>query len=292
MTEPTSFVLPVDKPAGPTSHDVVAAARRALGIKRIGHTGTLDPFASGLMLLCVGSATRVAEYLTDLPKTYHATARLDGRTLTDDDTSDVIDHSARWQSLAPDQINDALQLHVGDIMQMPPQYSAKKIAGERAYDIARRGDVATLVPVPVHISRITLVDVQLPEIQFEVECASGTYIRAIARDVGEQLGTGGYLTQLRRTKVGQYQVDEALAMDELGEQGRVNAIAVSPADALAHLAAIEVTDEQARAIRFGQTIAVQPQRNGIVTLLHDDKLIAIGEANGESVRPRKVMADA
>jgi tRNA pseudouridine55 synthase len=292
LTEPTSFVLPVDKPAGPTSHDVVAAARRALGIKRIGHTGTLDPFASGLMLLCVGNATRIAEYLTDLPKTYHASARLDGRTLTDDNTSDVLDASTRWESLTREQIDAALQQQVGSIMQMPPQYSAKKIAGERAYDIARRGDVATLAAVPVHISRITLIDAQLPEIQFEVECASGTYIRAIARDVGEQLGTGGYLTQLRRMRVGDYDADEALAMAELNERERVQAKAVRPADALAHLPAIELTAEQARAIRFGQHIVVDPPVSGIISLLQDGVLIAIGIADGKSVRPRKVMADA
>lgn len=292
MTELTSFVLPIDKPAGPTSHDVVAAARRALGIKRIGHTGTLDPFASGLMLLCVGSATRIAEYLTDLPKTYHATARLDGRTLTDDDTSPIIEATEQWKALTPEQIDGALQQQVGDIMQVPPQYSAKKIAGERAYDIARRGDVATLVPVPVHISRITLIGVQLPDIQFEVECASGTYIRAIARDAGALLGTGGYLTQLRRTKVGRYHADEALTMDELSERERVAATAVHPADALAHLPGVEVTAEQARAIRFGRSIAIDRVADGTITLLEDGKLIAIGEAAGQSVRPRKVLADA
>src|SRR5687767_15938322 len=127
--------------------------------------------------------------------------RLDGRTVTDDNTSELIEQSERWQQLTLDDINAALSSQIGEIMQLPPQFSAKKIAGERAYDIARRGDVATLTATPVTIYEIVLVSVELPEFVFDVACSSGSYIRSIARDVGEQLGTGGYLTRLRRTAV-------------------------------------------------------------------------------------------
>jgi tRNA pseudouridine55 synthase len=291
LTEFASFVLPVDKPAGPTSHDVVAIARRALGTKRVGHTGTLDPFASGLLLLCVGGATRIAEYLSDLPKTYRATARFDGRTLTDDGTSEVMEPTDAWQAVAADPIETAFQAQVGDIMQLPPQYSAKKIAGERAYDIARRGDVAALVPVPVHIAAIRLLRVKMPDVEFEVDCASGTYIRAIARDVGALLGTGGYLTQLRRTSVGRFHADQAVALADIGDRARVAAAAIPPAQALAHMPALELTAEQERAIRFGQTVTVEPPAQGPVVLTRDGELIAIADADGSQIRPRKVMAN-
>ena len=291
MTESAAFVLPVDKPAGPTSHDVVASARRALGIRRIGHTGTLDPFASGLLLLCVGGATRIAEYLADLPKTYRATARFDGRTLTDDATSEVIEPTDGWRAATPGAIEAAFQAQVGDILQLPPQYSAKKIAGERAYDIARRGDVATLAPVPVHIAAIRLLDVKMPDVEFEVHCASGTYIRAIARDVGALLATGGYLTQLRRTSVGTFHADHAVPLSEIADHERVANAAVTPAQALAHMPSVELTAEQERAIRFGQGIPVEQATQGVVVLVRDGELIAIGEADGPQIRPRKVMAN-
>ena len=292
MTEAASFVVPVDKPEGPTSHDVVAVARRAFGTRRIGHTGTLDPFASGLLLLCVGNATRISEYLTDLPKTYRATARLDGRTLTDDNTSEVIEPSDRWQQLNIDQVKDALQSQAGEIMQMPPQYSAKKIAGERAYEIARRGDVATLVANPVTIYDITLLSADLPEIVFDVECSSGTYIRAIARDVGALLGTGGYLTKLRRTSIGKHNVAQAVATNDLADKEKVTRAALTAVQALSHLPAIELDEAQERAIRFGQSIETTARWKGPLQLVREEKLVAIAELDGTRLRPRKVFGDA
>ena len=292
MSSSASFVIPVDKPAGPTSHDVVARARRAFGTRRIGHTGTLDPFASGLLLLCVGNATRVAEYLTDLPKTYHAHARLDGRTLTDDNTADVLDASDAWRHITETQIRTALQAQTGAIMQMPPQYSAKKIAGERAYEIARRGDVATLTPVPVNIYRIDLRSVQLPDVEFDVECSSGTYIRAIARDLGAALGTGGYLTALRRTRVGKHDVAHAVSMDELGDETRVRQAALTPMQAIEHMEAIELNDDEVRAIRFGQKIERQTSGREPVRLTQRGELIAIAKPIDGRLKPHKVFADA
>jgi tRNA pseudouridine55 synthase len=292
LSSATSLVLPVDKPAGPTSHDVVARARRALGTRRIGHTGTLDPFASGLLLLCVGNATRVAEYLTDLPKTYEARARLDGRTLTDDNTADVLDASDAWRNVTEAQIRAALQTQVGDIMQMPPQYSAKKIEGERAYDIARRGDVATLTPVQVTIYSITVRSVQLPDVEFDVECSSGTYIRAIARDLGTALGTGGYLTALRRTRVGGHDVARAVSLDDLGNEARVRAVALTPMQAIEHMEAIEVNDDEVRAIRFGQKIERSASGSEPVRLTRNGELIAIAKPLDGRLKPHKVFADA
>lgn len=292
MTAAASFVLPLDKPAGPTSHDVVALARRALGVRRIGHTGTLDPFASGLLLLCVGQATRIAEYLSDLPKTYHAHARLDGRTLTDDNTSELTEPSESWRELSSERVTTALQMQLGDTEQLPPQYSAKKIAGERAYDIARRGDVATVAPVPVHIYDIAIIKIELPDVEFEVTCSSGTYIRAIARDLGTQLGTGGYLTQLRRTSIGRLHVHAAIALRELSDAAKVEAAALAPVAALSHMEEVPVSEAEARAIRFGQSIEGSARGVDPVQLTRDGTLVAIAEPRGTQLRPLKVFPDA
>src|SRR5690606_15475878 len=149
---PLNGVLPVDKPSGPTSHDIVAIARRALGIRRIGHTGTLDPFATGLLLLCLGPATRLAEYLSGLPKSYVATMRLGASTSTDDLEGETLESSERWRDISVDALSSALLQQTGDILQVPSRYSAKKIAGERMYDVARRGGVVDLPPVPVTVT--------------------------------------------------------------------------------------------------------------------------------------------
>jgi tRNA pseudouridine55 synthase len=291
LTDAASFVLPIDKPVGPTSHDVVAAARRALGVRRIGHTGTLDPFASGLLLLCVGNATRIAEYLTDLPKTYHASARLDGSTSTDDNTSELTARSEGWRELTAEQVAAALRAQVGQIEQLPPQFSAKKIAGERAYDIARRGDVATLTPVHVHIYEIAVTSIALPEVKFTVTCSSGTYIRAIARDVGARLGTGGYLTELRRTRVGGHDVAEAIPLSALTDAAQVRAAALSSREALAHLQSVEVSEAQARAVSFGQSIDSSVSSSEPIQLTRAGELIAIARVEGALLRPHKVFVN-
>jgi tRNA pseudouridine55 synthase len=292
LSDAPSFVLPVDKPAGPTSHDVVASARRALGTRRIGHTGTLDPFASGLLLLCVGQATRIAEYLTGLPKTYRASARLDGRTLTDDHTSELLEPSEHWRTLSADQVDAALQQQVGALVQLPPQYSAKKIGGQRAYEIARRGAVAAVQPVRVTVHGITLLRAELPDIEFEVTCSSGTYIRAIARDLGAALGTGGYLTALRRTRVGAHDVAAAVALDDLGDAGKVQAAALAPLQSLAHMQAVQLNEDEERAIRFGQAIAAHSEGADPVLLVRAQKLIAVARHDGTRLKPQKVFPDA
>ena len=283
-----SFVLRLDKPVGPTSHDMVAATRRALGIKRVGHTGTLDPFASGLLLLCVGNATRLAEYLTDLPKTYRAVARFDGGTATDDATGERVSTSDSWRELSEHTLRAVLDRQRGTIRQRPSVYSAKKIAGKRAYDLARRGEAVELEASEVTIYDLRIVSVQLPEVTFEVDCSSGTYVRAIARDVGEVLGTGGYLSQLRRTRIGRFDVADALAPAALADQDRVRASTVTMLDAVQHLARVEVTEDEERALRFGRSIS-RSDSPGMVTLVRADELIAMGASDGEHIKPKKVI---
>jgi tRNA pseudouridine55 synthase len=283
-----SFVLPIDKPAGPTSHDVVAIARRALGTKRIGHTGTLDPFASGLLLLCIESATRLAEYLSGLPKTYHATARFDGRTSTDDATGEFISTSEAWRSFNKEAVLAAFQQQRGRILQTPSSFSAKKVAGQRAYELARRGEAVELAPVAVTVFELRITTIELPLVQFEVDCSSGTYVRAIARDVGAELGTGGYLTELRRTAIGPFDVARAVTMEALSDRRRIADQSIGMLDAVAHLPAVDVNEKEGAALRFGQVIA-RAAPPGIIAVAHDRDLVAIALSDGEHIRPKKVF---
>lgn len=286
-------VLPVDKPEGPTSHDAVAAVRRALGSRQVGHTGTLDPFASGLLLVCFGPATRLAEYLTPLPKTYRATLRLGEATDTDDLTGEVLARSDAWRGLPEERVREALTARVGVVEQLPPRFSAKKVGGERMYAAARRGEEVERKPVPVVIHRVEVLEVRLPEVDFEVECGSGTYIRAIARDAGEALGAVAHLRRLRRTRVGPHGVEGAVPLDALGDAERVLAAALSPAAAVAHLPRAEVDAAGAAAIGHGRAVpapADVPEGVPVAVLGPGGALLAVGERAGDRLQPRKVLA--
>jgi tRNA pseudouridine55 synthase len=285
-------VLPVDKPVGPTSHDAVAAVRRALRTREVGHTGTLDPFASGLLLVCVGRATRLAEYLTGLPKTYVATMRLGEATDTDDLTGEVIQSSGAWRSLSGNAIEDALRAQVGTIQQLPPSYSAKKVGGERMYAAARRGETVERKAVAVTVHAIRVLGIDLPDVELEVECGAGTYIRAIARDAGAALGVGGHLRALRRTRVGPHFVDRAVPLDALGDAERVGAAMLTPLEAVSHLPRVAVDEEGIAALRYGRALPAAPETpEGCPLALasEDGALLAIGERTGGVLQPRKVF---
>jgi tRNA pseudouridine55 synthase len=287
-----SGVLPVDKPAGPTSHDAVAAVRRALKTRQVGHTGTLDPFASGLLLVCVGPATRLAEYLAGMRKTYLATMRLGVATDTDDLTGDLLSSSDEWRSITREQVDAALAAQVGTIQQLPPIYSAKKVAGERMYAAARRGEAIERTPSTVTIYGIRLTRFDLPDVEFEVECGAGTYIRAIARDAGEALGVGGHLRTLRRTAVGSHSVDGAVPLSELGDAERVAAAMIAPLDALAHLPRVVVDEAGLALLRHGRAVPASddaPSGAAIALASADGELLAVGEREGDVVHPRKVF---
>lgn len=285
-------MLPVDKPRGPTSHDVVGAARRALGERRIGHTGTLDPFASGLLLLCIGPATRIAEYLTALPKRYTATIRLGTATDTDDLTGEVIRSDEGWRALDREEVEAALRAQVGTILQRPPAFSAKRVDGERLYRSARRGEAREVEPVEVRIDAIEILRYDPPEVEVRVDCGSGTYIRAIARDAGEALGVGGHLSALRRTRVGRFDVTDAVPLDRLSDGEAVRAAMLSPAAALDHLPTATLDAEGIAAIRHGRMVAAPDLADSdpLALLTPDGSLVAIGAAREGSIRPRKVFA--
>ncbi len=283
-------ILPVDKPEGPTSHDVVAHARRALHTRRIGHTGTLDPFASGLLLLCIGSATRLAEYLVSLEKSYEAVVRLGARTDTDDRTGEIVAATDTWRALDPEAVSAAALEFQGDLWQVPPAYSAKKVEGQRMYERARHGEAVELPPVRVRVARLAVRALDLPDVKVEIDCSSGTYIRAIARDLGERLGVGGHLVSLRRTRIGAHEVGAALPLAALEDPEAVRRAWIAPAEALGHFARVEVSPAQAREISHGGPVAApEASGTGAVAITLAGELIAIGEVAGGMLRPRKVF---
>ncbi|MGE0159262.1 MAG: tRNA pseudouridine(55) synthase TruB [Gemmatimonadales bacterium] len=286
----SDFVLPVDKPEGPTSHDVVRAARKAVGNRRIGHTGTLDPFASGLLLLCVGKATRLAEYLAGQDKTYEAVALLGATTATLDPEGEVLERRSGWESLDRTRIEAVLERFRGDVDQVPPEYSAKKIDGVAAHRRVRRGETVLLRPVRVRISSLALTGLDLPRITLRLTCSSGTYVRALARDIGEALGVGAHLEKLRRTAIGDLSVADALAYEDLADPERVAGAALAPLDALGHLPALDVDDDVLARIMHGSSVTVEGDaRDGTVLLAHGGNLVAIGEREHGVVHPRKVF---
>lgn len=291
MTPPEmEGVLPVDKPVGPTSHDMVAATRRALGQRRVGHTGTLDPFASGLLLLLLGRATRLAEYLADLPKRYTATAHLGVATDTEDRTGQVSAASDAWRDLAADRVRAAFESMTGARIQRPPAFSAKKVAGERAYAAARRGEEPALQPVPIRIDSLRVTRVELPFVTFEVTCSTGTYIRSIARDAGEELGVFGHLAELRRTGIGPWDAQSALPLDRLDPTTARLAL-VTPWEALGHRPRVEVSVDDVADLERGVSIpAPAPTPSGqIVATGLDGRLVAVTEARDGRLYPRKVF---
>jgi tRNA pseudouridine55 synthase len=207
-------VLVVDKPAGPTSHDVVDRVRRALGTRRVGHTGTLDPFATGVLPVCVGRATRLSRFLAGGEKEYLATVRLGFATATDDATGEPVG-APRPVEVEEKALLAALAGLVGSFDQVPPAFSAKHVGGRRLYELARRGEA-----VPRSASRVTVHAVELlarrdAEVDLRVLCSAGTYVRALARDLGERLGTGGHLAALRRTRSGAFDLGGAVPGDDL-----------------------------------------------------------------------------
>ena len=214
----------VDKPQGPTSHRIVGMARKALGLKKVGHAGTLDPMATGLLVLGVGPGTKLLTYLVGLDKTYRATIRLGQATDTDDAEGEPIGQvapAAVMDELSPDTIAAALEEFVGPISQSPSAVSAIKVDGQRAYDRVRAGETVELAARPVTIHSITVHSTQREgefwDVDCTIECSSGTYIRAIARDLGQRLGVGGHLTALRRTAVGPFEVADATTPEDLTE---------------------------------------------------------------------------
>jgi len=290
MTLPADFVLPVDKPEGPTSHDVVGAVRRAVGRRRVGHTGTLDPFASGLLLICIGRATRLAEYLSALDKTYEAVARLGEVTDTLDRDGEVVERHEGWIELDRARVEEALHRFRGHQDQTPPAFSAKKVAGEAAHRRARRGETVVLAASPVTVHSLAVTSFEPPLVGFRVRCSSGTYVRALARDVGAELGVGAHLVGLRRTEIGGFGVTQAIGVGELADGDAVARAAIQPLDAVAHLPMLCADADQAAMLTQGRPVPIyEGAPDGLVAVSHGGALLAVGESGSGVLKPRKVF---
>jgi len=261
MSVPGGLVI-VDKPGGMTSHDVVARIRRLAGTRRVGHAGTLDPMATGVLVVGVEKATRLLGYLTLTEKEYAATIRLGQSTSTDDAEGDVtstasaVDVSAA--ALTQEQLAKAVAGLTGEIQQVPPAVSAIKVDGQRAYRLTRAGAAPELAPRPVTVHEFAVTAVRLVredrlmDLDATVRCSSGTYVRALARDLGTAVGTGGHLTRLRRTRVGGYGIDQAHTLDQLAENLEVLPLAQA---ASAAFPARQLTADEARRLAHGGRLA-------------------------------------
>ena len=211
-------ILLVDKPEGWTSHDIVAKLRNKLGIKKIGHAGTLDPLATGLLILLIGNATKISQYVTNQDKRYVGEMFLGKVTDSYDEEGDVIE--THEVNVTEDEIRKVAATFLGDQMQLPPMYSAKKINGKPLYELARQGKEIEREPRPVKIYEFEISAIDLPRVRFEVACSKGTYVRTLAHDMGQKLGCGAYLSNLRRTHTGNFSIEQALPMEKLLELDR------------------------------------------------------------------------
>lgn len=252
-----SGILIVDKPAGMTSHDVVNAVRRIAGTRRVGHAGTLDPMATGVLLICVGQATRIAEYLTASRKTYLAEVAFGRATITYDAEGDVVAEHPTGH-LTAEGLRKALATFVGSILQRAPAFSALKQDGEPLYRRARRGESVEPPVRAVHIYRADLVAWEPPVAAIEVECGPGTYIRSLAHEWGLAVGSGAYLKSLRRVASGRFTIDDAVPLARLQEaaaDGDWMRFLIPMDEALLDMRALVLTDEQAQALTHGQPVA-------------------------------------
>jgi tRNA pseudouridine55 synthase len=304
--------LIIDKPEGYTSHDVVARVRRAAGTRRVGHAGTLDPFATGALVCCIGPATRLVQFLVGLDKEYLATVRLGYATDTQDRTGKQITPLRSPTELGLEELRRTLREFNGPQLQMPPMFSAKKVGGERLYRAAREGREVERDHVSIIVHSMELIDGDVPRLTTNqdgtvdfcilVRCSSGTYVRTLAHDIGERLDVGAHLSKLRRTKVGHFRLADGLTLDELETMDRdalVDAL-ISPYDMLLNLPALALDDDDTSRITKGRALTLSPEQAAAVEpkahkiRLSDRKgdLIAVADFDREArlVSPRIVLA--
>ncbi|WP_091033630.1 tRNA pseudouridine(55) synthase TruB [Microbacterium oxydans] len=292
-------ILLVDKPAGLTSHDVVARTRRAFGTRKVGHAGTLDPMATGLLVIGIEGATRLLTYIVGADKTYEATIRLGQTTGTDDAEGEILTTAEpeAWSAVTDAAVDEGILALTGEISQVPSSVSAIKVDGRRAYDRVRAGEEVVLAARNVVVSRFDVSERRRQEgfldLDVIVDCSSGTYIRSLARDLGAALGVGGHLTALRRTRVGPFVVGDAVGID-----GLEGAHTLTPAEAAGRiLPVLEVSADEARDLRHGKRLQGQAGRfdgPGAVTAAidPDGALVGIVEKRGADLKSAMNMPEA
>ena len=303
-------VLVIDKPSGMTSHDVVSRARHILHERRIGHTGTLDPFATGVLVIMLGKATRLSQFLTGVDKEYEAIIRLGYSTDTGDRTGRPLSGPAtQVRNWTEQEIESALQSLRGDIDQIPPMYSAKKVEGKKLYELARRGESVERKPLRVCIYDFAAIR---PEGQLikdnldgtfdfhaRVSCSSGTYVRTLAEDFGKRLYVGAHLAELRRTRVGDFGIEQAITLDQLkihfGEES-IGTVLLPTGAGISWLPSMHLSDEDVRRASHGKEVKVAESEwaDGENVRMYDagEQLLAVGryDANAQSLRPHVVLA--
>jgi tRNA pseudouridine55 synthase len=281
VTDGPEGLLLIDKVKDVTSHDVVDMVRRALGLRKVGHAGTLDPLATGLLILGVGRATRLLRFLSDLPKTYRGRALLGVETTTLDADGDVTRESPVMASEA--RVRDTMRSMVGDSMQTPPAFSAVKVGGRKLYEAARAGERLEAAPRPIRVDRFELLGFDGRNADFEVMCSSGTYVRVLAAEVGRGLGCGAHLSALRRLRIGPFDVAQAVAPDAPGEPQPIER-------AVAHLQRVDLLDEEAAAARHGRVLGPAGIEGPYAVFDPANHLVGIYEDEGAKGRPRVILA--
>lgn len=290
MTEGINGVIVVDKPAGMTSHDVVDELRKRFKTKRVGHAGTLDPDATGVLVLALGKATKLLTFASASDKSYRATARFGSATSSQDASGEVV-ATADASALTEAGLRDAVQAFRGDIEQIPPMVSAVKVGGERLYEKARRGEEVEREPRKVHVAGLALVDFtpgEIPEATFDITCSAGTYVRTLIHDLGEALGCHAHMTFLRRTAASGFTEADALPLSAVGDRD------VRPAlDIVRSLARLDADEEIAGMVANGRAIA-PPQEPLLpdghpVAIVREGEVLAIYERRGAELRARRVI---
>ncbi len=307
IRSPQSFdgILIIDKPQDWTSHDVVAKLRKILKTRRVGHTGTLDPFATGVLVVCVNRATRLVQFLTGDDKEYVATMRLGFATDTGDLTGEALLPVTDASHITSEQVREVLNQFRGRIRQIPPMYSAKKIGGVRLHELARRGEVIERQPIEVEIKELELlphtrdVNREAKEFTFRLVCSSGTYVRTLAEDIGRSLGVGAHLTGLRRTRAGKCELSKAMTLEqisELVEMDKLDEVVIPMIDAVS-LPEIRLNDEDCKAVAHGRSIIHKGEwNNGDQAKLCDAnrQLLGIAEFDADNSiwKPRVVLVES
>ena len=289
----TDGFLVVDKAPAMTSHDVVAVARKALGTRKVGHAGTLDPMATGVLVLGFGNGTRLLQYITDGDKSYQATVVLGAATVTDDREGELISE-ADASGVSDQEIHNGLAKMVGEIQQRPSSVSAVKVGGERAYDRVRAGEVFELAARTITISSLSVLEIRRTgsriEIDMDVTCSAGTFIRAIARDLGSDLQVGGHLSALRRTRVAGFSISQAISFEELKAQ---NFAPLEVADvARATFQVRELGLDEVQELSFGRPLITNQSDEIFAALSPDNRLIALLKNESGKAKPIAVFAAA
>jgi tRNA pseudouridine55 synthase len=289
MASDGSGLVIVDKPAGFTSHDVVARIRRIAGTRKVGHAGTLDPMATGVLVVGVEKATKILGYLTLTEKEYQATIRLGQSTSTDDAEGEVTGGAPR--PVGAGELQAGVAALTGTISQVPPQVSAIKVNGQRAYKLTRAGEAPELAARPVTVHSFTVEDVRLvdgyTDVDATIRCSSGTYIRSLARDLGASLGTGGHLTALRRTRVGPYAEDAAQTLDQLAEHYVVLPLEHAAAEAFERR---DLTEPEAKVLAHGGRLATRGVAGLAAAFAPDGALVALVQEDESRARPVVVFS--